>query len=228
MSAESGEVNLSTYGPYGPNGREVALAAAHLLDNLLAPKASLTFRPFERPRWDSDDLKGFEDFIEVDSGVAFLEPAPDPIVSGDRLAQLFRNVRELNASLPFREGERHWLIAAWLANREPKPSARVEAVAEAEDTTVISAGLRQDLDGRDLVRRWAAWRREEHEFDGQDSRRRAQTLLRSITHELLPAGLDDHYARLLPHAAGFLAVNAQQQPQPYQRDSTQAGPRKMT
>jgi len=204
MGAEDRRFDLSTY---GAAGEEVASAAVHLLDNLLAPKTPLPFRRSEKPCWASDDLKGFEDLLEIDSGVAHLEPAPDPIVDGNQLAQLFRNFRELNASLPFREGERHWLIGAWRANRELKPSPRVEAIIEARETTVISAGLRQPLDGQDLVRRWAAWRREEHEFDGQDSRRRAQVLLGSIMHELLPAGLDDHDARYSPYAAGFLAVN---------------------
>jgi hypothetical protein len=189
---------------YGSDGDEVHSDATRLLNNLLAPKAALTFGRSGTPRWDAADGHGFGDYVALDSGVAFLEPGPE--VDGGDLGDLFRNFGQLNASLPFSEGERRWLIAAQRANWRERYRERTDFAEDilAVETTVISAGLQQVLYGRDLVRRWAAWRREEHEFKGQGSLENAQVLLGSIIRELVPAGLDDGDARDLPYAAAFL------------------------
>ena len=199
------------YSPYGPAGEELQLDAVRLLDNLLAPKAAMAFGPDETPRWTEDDLSALQYFYALDASVAHLDSPPSvegrgDYVDGVDVANLFRNFRELNASLPFSEGERHWLFPRIKALRARDYGTFVARLATVE-TTVISAGVQQALVGWDVARRWPAWRREEQEFTDQGSLQNAQRLLSRIANHIVPNGLDDPEARELPYAAQFLVEN---------------------
>lgn len=200
------------FSPYGPAGDELQHDAVRLLDNLLAPKTEIAFGPGEAPRWAEDDDRAFWHFYGLDNSVAFLEDPPAEegradYVDGADVANLFRNFRELNASLPFSEGERHWLLDLRKGHILGRDHETFFGRLVAAETTVISAGVQQELVGRDLARRWPAWRREEQEFTGQGSLQNAQRLLSRIAHHIVPHGLGSSEAQELPYAAQFLAEN---------------------
>jgi hypothetical protein len=192
---------------YGSAGSEMWLDAAHFLNNLLAPKTDMAFGPSDLPQWDEDDTMAFAYCHDLEGSLPFLEPGPS--VDGRDLANLFRNVRELNTYIPFNEGERHWLDPRWRTRRlHHEGPTFVDELLVAE-ATIISAGVQQQLNGIDLVRRWAAWRREEHEFKRQESLRTAQKLLGRIARELVsPSDIDGRDISDVPYAAKILAGTA--------------------
>jgi hypothetical protein len=51
---------------------------------------------------------------------------------------------------------------------------------------IISAGIRQIVQGRDLAQRWWSWHRQTDEFAGQDSRDIAVIALRDLRDTLKP------------------------------------------
>jgi hypothetical protein len=199
------------YSPYGPAGEELQFDAMRLLDNLLAPKAEMAFGPGETPQWTKDDDSAFWCFYAFDASVAFLDDPPAEegradYVDGADVGNLFRNFRELNASLPFSEGERHWLLGLRTEHIRGRDYEAFFGRLVAAETTVISAGVQQELVGRDLARRWPAWRREEQEFTGQGSLQNAQRLLSRIAHHVVPNGLTGSDAQELPYAVQFLSL----------------------
>lgn len=180
-------------GPYGGDGREVGRFALYLSQVLRSTTAETAIGPDGSPGWDKHDRKAFDYYDDFQSGIAFIEtavdfdPVPDGVpagVSGDDLGDLYRKFHRFHAALPFSEGERYWLLAA--DRRFSKQDTDLVAGLLASHTTIVSAGIRQPLHGRDLVRRWAAWRRETDEFAGQGSLDEAHTVLRSIAAQLLP------------------------------------------
>jgi hypothetical protein len=184
MSTEQGN-NVPDYeqnGPYGGMGREIGSFAFHMLSALEARGEDMPYASDETPRWGESDRKTFEYLHEFDTGIAFMKPADE--VGAPELGDLFRNFRRFSSALPFSEGERHWLFAAY-RSFSPLGIELEEGIVTTE-TTIVSAGLRQPLHGRDLVRRWAAWRREADEFAAQGSLTEANVALRFIGEQLVP------------------------------------------
>lgn len=197
-------------GRYGPAGSEMWRDATRLLNNLLAPKPDLAFMPGDPPQWDEGDIAAFANYHAFERSVPFLEPQSsvggDSLVDGQDLGDLFRNFRELNACLPFSEGERHWLLAQALEVRAYQDYGAFVTGLIPVETPVISDGIQQKLVGEDLARRWPAWRREQQEFSGQGSLQKAQRLLGRIIYELVPGPyeFDEYKTRKIPYAAEFL------------------------
>jgi hypothetical protein len=190
MSAEQrghAASRLFENGPYGGVACDVGETAFFLFMNLEAAGHKMPFAPDETPRWDSADYEAFEHLDSYDSGIALMQLGSE--IPTDDLQTLFRNFRHLGAALPFSEGERHWLFEA---NRSLRPLGidLVEGIIAA-DTHVISGGLRQVLRGRELVRRWAAWRRQADEFGEPNGRNliEATHTLRLIGEQLVPRPL---------------------------------------
>lgn len=197
---------------YGPAGSEMWSDATRLLNNLLAPKTDLVFMPTDPPQWDEDDIAAFAGYHAFERSAPFLEPQSsvdgDNLVDGQDLGDLFREFRELNTCLPFGEGERHWLLARALEEvKAYQDYGEFVTGLIPVETTVISGGVQQVLNGRDLARRWPAWRREQQEFHGQGSLRKAQSLLAQIIYELVPGPYEFNEGdnQMTPYAAEFLA-----------------------
>jgi hypothetical protein len=100
-------------------------------------------------------------------------------------------------ALPFDETERAWLYDAYEAAWGPKCIQRIRA----QEARVMSAGLRRVVVGRDLMRRWWAWRRETDEYAGQGGLDAAREGLRAIVEAVAPdLDLPTPYLALREHS----------------------------
>ena len=187
--------------PYGYIGDEAGPNALGLLDNLLAPKAPM---PLEiagtKPRWDESDRDGFHHLVQLDEDMACIDPSFDS--EGPSTGDLIRPWQQLMTSLPFTEAERHWMIGT--AHQYQREQREFPEDIIPIETTVMSAGVRQMVRGRNLVRRWVSWRRETHEYAGQGSLNRAIFLLDHMAYELVPGMFTTpDFAAQYPHVAEF-------------------------
>jgi hypothetical protein len=154
------EEHYEKYGPFGLFGAEVGVRAMHLLEEFVKPLSALdTPKRPDRYPWTESDIWSFECFRELDTTTRFLEVHED--VDGEELMELHRTFAKLRTSLPITEAEREWL---WSSRRPkgPEPECYIGVTDE-----IVSGGLIQVIQGRDLVRRWSAWRRGQDEFTGQ-------------------------------------------------------------
>jgi hypothetical protein len=174
--------------PYGMTGGETGEHVLGLLENLLTPKTPMPFEPGETPRWDDTDIEAFEYVALLDGDMRCLDPTYE---EGSVNTGLTHEAwQQLTPSLPFGEGERNWLIQTLYRpmGQTDKPTVR-ERYPNAFlpiEATVISGGVHQVVQSRDLVRRWASWRRETDEFAGQGNITRAIFLLDHLAYELVP------------------------------------------
>jgi hypothetical protein len=165
------------YGRFGYHGNQVGRAALWMLGDLLKEKPNASDTSDE-VTWDKSDLSAFHMLQELDTGIKFIEPGPR--VEGSDIGDLHRVFARLHASLPFSEPEREWL---W--SRQHKPGQEIPHGLIGETAEIVSAGVLHVLQGRDLVRRWWAWRRERDEFAGQASLDEARQALATLTETLV-------------------------------------------
>lgn len=192
--------------PYGAIGNEGGEHALQLLENLLAPKTPMPFAPGQTPRWDKTDQRGFHSLFALQGDMNCIDPSYDETISTGELTEPWH---DLATSLPFSEAERYWMMWAqrkhWRTHRQrgPEEVPLPESIVT-EKAVVMSGGVRQALRGRDLVRRWAAWRREADEFAGQGSLTAAIFFLDHMAYELTPAEFSKpDFAERFPHVADF-------------------------
>jgi hypothetical protein len=163
------------WGLYGYLGHDTGEYALRVLDALLEPV------PLERPRsqpftWEECDKDAMNFLQQFDTGIWLLGPAPDPYLDGGDQADFYRAIGRFHAALPFGEPERHWLFK----NMDLKEETHLGKAEE-----IMSGGLLRVVQGRDLVRRWWAWRRETDEFAGQGSLNAARAELIEIADTLI-------------------------------------------
>lgn len=163
------------YGPFGYHGNDVGTFAISMLEELLESKQVTRPRNSAAVAWDKGDRRAFNSFQELDTGIKFIEPARE--VDGSDLGDLHRTFGRLHAALPFTEPERAWL---WGANGRDAPEGLVGEAAE-----IMAGGVLRVVQGRDLVRRWWAWRRETDEFAGQGSLDEARQTLGMLAETLV-------------------------------------------
>jgi hypothetical protein len=169
---------------YGIARREVGDFAFVLLDHLALVSKEMPFAPGDTPRWDDDDRQAFADLMDFEASVQGLEDE----IQGD-FDSTFPNVSRFHAALPFSDEDRRWIVdernMVW--ELESEDLARIEGSFPFE-ARIITLGLRQGVDRTDLVRRWAAWRRDADEFADQGKLEIACEALALIGRELLPGG----------------------------------------
>lgn len=191
--------------PYGDDGSEAGGNVLGLLDNLLAPKTPMPFGHGEMPRLDDMDKEALGYVIALDSDMRCIDPHFDPSGGGTGLTH--EAWQPLTASLPFREGERYWLMGLLRKHRRQNLEAWGEIpdnLLVTAEATVVSAGVHHTVQGRDLVRRWASWRREAHEYTDQGNLTRAIFLLDHLAYELVPRMFTrPDFAEQYPHVAAF-------------------------
>lgn len=96
-----------------------------------------------------------------------------------------QNIADLRATVPFTEGERHWLEreGSWLVQRVNPISPREFAhwiKVDAGEPIIHEAGRQRRIVGRDILNAWWAWRRAVFEFEGEESVDLARQALRGI------------------------------------------------
>jgi hypothetical protein len=196
----------ASHGPYGEDGDVGGEYALELLDNLLAPKTVMPFAPDETPRWDKSDQDGFEWLFALQDNMDYLDPAAD--LDAPATGHVAAPWHCCTVALPFSESERYWLIDAqrrhWRSYPQRDPEVPLSESIVGVETTVMSGGLRRALHGRDLVRRWASWRREADEFAGQGGLTTALFLLDHLAYELVPDEFSKpDFSERFPHVAEF-------------------------
>lgn len=95
-------------------------------------------------------------------------------------------LRSLRNALPFTDAERWWLLTDTLKNPmrdESRPERHdahyFDSVREAE-TTVVTHGSSQTVNGHDLLQRFRAWRRERGEYEGGEGLAQARESLADL------------------------------------------------
>jgi hypothetical protein len=100
-------------------------------------------------------------------------------LEGDVRQRAFDAFAKLHTALPFDEAERGWLVTAWRQEGSTTVEDLPGAIAS-QEAQIVSAGVERTVSGRDLMRRWMAWRRGEDEFQGQAGLNQAREALQRV------------------------------------------------
>jgi hypothetical protein len=157
VAGQSGEFQVPHFPEEGV--AYVAHEAWGLLDDLDRPPK---WSPGSSRRWHWTDRVSFLMWQHMEGGVPHALAELD-VSEGETLNFL---LRRFHVALPYDEAEREWLLQ--------DPSARVDQSdwldrVRGQELHVVAKGLQTVVYGRDLVRRWWAWRRQTDEFAGQRS-----------------------------------------------------------
>ncbi len=171
--------------PFGPMGQEVGMHVGYLLEYL-----SAELLPIEDPEqpWLEDDLQAFEDWTELENWAEHLTGPVDQGQQGSaQNAEFYDLWHKFHTAFPYNEAERGWLRETFndVATDDPEPEDLPRQIGHREERILMS-GLRQVVSGRDLMRRWIAWRRETDEFKDQGTLDVARGALRGLVELLTP------------------------------------------
>jgi hypothetical protein len=115
-------------------------------------------------RWLPSDYNSFNTWQLFELAVPFAQAALD-VAEGARVNGL---MRAIHAALPYDEAERVWLCEAFYSEgNTPDPEMAALPAVRGREVELVWSGLRHVVYGRDLLRRWWAWRRQTDEFRGQ-------------------------------------------------------------
>ncbi len=100
--------------------------------------------------------------VEIERMVSFESyvPSPDwaPALSRRAYQAIWDIVDEFRDTLPYAPAERRWLATAYQRTSELTYEETPD-VLEADEGFIVSSGLHQVVQGRDLLARWVDWRR---------------------------------------------------------------------
>ena len=127
------------------------------------------------PTWcnaDVVDVEALPYLSELESSfdnLLIMVPGGDPEDYDQKVdAQIedFLKLRNMfHTTLPFDEAERIWFLKAYRGDLEPvSASSNVLTAIGNQEARIVTVGIRQLVSGRELVRRWLAWRRETGEY----------------------------------------------------------------
>jgi hypothetical protein len=182
---------------YGDVGRAAGDYAYDLLAELCEPHDVLGYdktRPSDRRyTWRAADDRTLTTYVGFEWRLKHIRATDD--VSAREMESFGLKLHALQQALPFTEAERNWLVdpqgVAVAAQRK-----HIEKWAAVQEPELICAGVRKVISGRDVVRRWWAWRRETDEFAGQGTLDLARESLRGIVELLHPGELPASYVVL--------------------------------
>jgi hypothetical protein len=162
------------YEQFGPIGGEIARYAGELIGYFSAEPEGLRAESQDVPK---PDYLALEAWLELEGSVPLIDVSMD--VDGEDRRKLHDTLLAFHTALPFNEAERGWLdqMHDRLCERSVKDIPRM---IEGYEDRIMMAGVQQVVNGRDLMRRWAAWRRETDEFAGQGSLDQAREALLSV------------------------------------------------
>lgn len=188
MSAEG--INSSTgdqygqYGPFGDWGDHVGRCSIIALAGLSESIPDTANVDKGLVVLGSRDFDIFEALADLESGIRFIQP--HPTVNHAGVQALHRMFRHFHTALPLSEAERYWLFDPVVQSERPstvdvyQPETLVGVAEE-----VTSAGVKQVIHGREIVRRLAAWRRQMDEYAGQGTLDEAREALGTIATTLV-------------------------------------------
>jgi len=159
---------------YGDMGYYAGQTAHRLLEALSKPLLKTEYDRQHGWYWAEDDALALVSELEMS--------APHIRATGEVLVaemdQFHTGITAVRLALPLTEAERVFL-------REDGPDVLLKDILQ-YGGDFIAQGVRQPIDGRDMVRRWLAWRRETDEFAGQGTLDVAREALRGIVQLLQP------------------------------------------
>lgn len=177
MSAEH-ERSSRFYEPFGDVGAEIA-DFAKLLGESLAQAPEVLDSSEVMP---SADAEALEHWLVLEHLVPMMA-VPEEL-DGVVRKQGHDVLSVLHTAMPYSEAERGWLLRLYRQPNRPEifvrePEALPTWLAT-QEARIMSAGAKRVVSGRDLMRRWTAWRRQSGEFEGQGSLDEARAALRGV------------------------------------------------
>lgn len=174
------------YSPYSMTGEDIGNAAVNLRDRVAAYGVhdSIPNRP---PIWNKADDMAFSCFLDLE------ERLPSPSFErerGEPIETHFPDLERFHAAVPFTAAERDWLVAKSRAlwEVEPKDMLAIHNGTFSMEQKIIELGAQQGVAGTDMVRRWAAWRRNLHEFRDHPTSEEAGDALARLIQQIFPYG----------------------------------------
>src|ERR1700722_8648245 len=164
--------------PYGEDYFLLGLRAVDALWELCdVPNPSTS----EWSRWTESDHRALHGGFSVEEkAYAAIGGRPVPREQFDFVEGMLSQYR---MALPFDEAEREWL---WHAYDDAWGPDSIDMLRQ-QEARIISVGLQRVILGRDLVRRWWAWRRETEEYAGRGSLDIAREALREVIETVSPS-----------------------------------------
>lgn len=178
----------SRVGPFGPKTRSISNEVYRLAETVQRPT---NWPRGRRWRWLKDDYESFSFALDVERLVPRLgATAPLPIDRSALNLRLYDLLGTYGAALPYAEPERRWL--ARIAADVPLRSYVYKEVEHIRQQTgeLMIAGVRRDVDGNELTRRWWAWRRGIDDYAGQESVQVACDALYALSELIDPGGTE--------------------------------------
>jgi hypothetical protein len=193
-------MSIDHFGPFGTIGNDVGQCAIELLGELSKPAPSLVGLDDKLLVWGAEDRFTFTNLGELEFGSRFIDPEPG--IDGGKIGDLHRALHRFHTALPLSEAERYWLFDPLHKDQEGQPDIGEPETLIGTTAEVVSGGLRQVIEGREVLRRMAAWRRETDEFTGQGTLNEAREALGEIALMLVmeanwPREHEDLRAKLL-------------------------------
>ncbi len=144
-----------------------------------------------RGYWAPSDKRSLQGWFNIEEKTA---PAQaEPTINIDQVDHMNELLFQYHAALPFDEVEREWLHKTYAEAWGPNSIG----IVRRQEAAVVSGGLHRVVYGRDLMRRWWAWRRETDEFQGQGTVDLAREALRALIETTHPdIGLPETYLAL--------------------------------
>jgi len=161
-------------GQFGDIALEVSDFAGDLIEFFSGEPTPL---PADSAAMPMEDNKALGHWLAMESIVPIID-APEEL-GGDLYKRAYDALLRFHVALPFSEAEREWLskISARRASDESSQPGDLPRVIERQESRVMMAGIQRVISGRDLMRRWVAWRRETDEYAGQGSLAQARDAL---------------------------------------------------
>jgi hypothetical protein len=169
--------------PYGDVGKQAGDYARSLLEELCEPLIYPAYDKDGQPTdWDYADGGALNSYIDFEFFVLHTRATAE--VSADEMAAFDLKLNALRLALPLTEAERQWIFQP-KGSVDPHYKFIVEEIG-VHEVELVSAGVRQVVNGRDVMRRWRAWRREADEYADQGTLDLAREALRGIVELLAP------------------------------------------
>jgi len=182
--------------PYSDTGYSAGHNAFLLLANLCEPLDEHGYYNMDdgsRNSWHAADGEALTNYAELEWYVRHIRATDE--VSVEEMGDFVIKLHALRQALPLTEAERNWIIDPSLGTVDAHEEHIVESIG-IHEPELVSAGVRRVVSGRDIMRRWLAWRRETDEYAGQGTLDLAREALRGIVELLLPGELPPSYLTL--------------------------------
>ncbi len=155
----------------------VAEMARLALDDLREPQP---WSPDQLRCWHWRDDASFRFWQELERGIPYAQGHNDHAEQ----TLLHQLLNTMHTAFPYDESERQWLHESfWSLDFGRRGWV---AAMRSQEAIIVSAGLQRAVYGRDLLRRWWAWRRETDEFSGQRTRALAVLALHGLVEAFHP------------------------------------------